>query len=44
MIKFLKYATLDMPTPNVVVEWLKHLLHILEVPDSNLGLRTGYPD
>lgn len=26
-----------------VVEWLTHLLHIREVPASNIGLQTGYP-
>jgi hypothetical protein len=31
-------------TPNVDVEWLTRLLRILEVPDSDLGLETGYPD
>jgi hypothetical protein len=30
--------------PNVVVEWLPILLRIWEVPGSNLGLETGYPD
>jgi hypothetical protein len=28
----------------VVVEWLTILLHIREVPDSNLGPETGYPE
>jgi hypothetical protein len=27
-----------------VVEWLPILLRIWEVPDSNLGLESGYPD
>jgi hypothetical protein len=31
-------------TPNVVVEWLIHLLRILEVPDSNLNPKTRYPE
>jgi hypothetical protein len=30
--------------PNVVVEWLTPLLHIRDVPGSNLGPETGYPD
>jgi hypothetical protein len=29
---------------NVVVEWLTLLLHIREVPGSNLSPETGYPD
>jgi hypothetical protein len=29
--------------PNDVVEWLKLLLRIREVPGSNLGTQTGYP-
>jgi hypothetical protein len=29
---------------NVVVERLTLLLHIREVPGSNLGPKTGYPD
>jgi hypothetical protein len=29
---------------NVMVEWLTLQLHILEVPGSNLGPETGYPD
>jgi hypothetical protein len=29
---------------NVVVEWLTLLLRIQQVPGSNLGLETGYPD
>jgi hypothetical protein len=28
---------------NVVVDWLKLLLHIPEVPGSKLGPETGYP-
>jgi hypothetical protein len=31
-------------TPNILVEWLALLLRIREVPDSNLGLATGYAD
>jgi hypothetical protein len=30
--------------PNVMVEWLALLLRIREVPGSNLGPETGYPD
>jgi hypothetical protein len=30
--------------PNIVVEWLALLVRIREVPGSNLGLQTGYPD
>jgi hypothetical protein len=33
----------DSHLPNVVVEWLTLLLHICEVPGSNLGQDTGYP-
>jgi hypothetical protein len=29
---------------NFVVEWLALLLRIREVPASNLGSETGYPD
>jgi hypothetical protein len=29
---------------NVMVEWLPHLLHTLDVPGSNLGPEAGYPD
>jgi hypothetical protein len=28
--------------PNVMVEWLTFLLHILEVLDSNISLETSY--
>jgi hypothetical protein len=31
-------------SPKVVIEWLKLLLHIQEVPGSNLGPETGYPE
>jgi hypothetical protein len=34
----------DFVVANVVVEWLALLLSIWEVPGSNLGLETGYPD
>jgi hypothetical protein len=30
--------------PNVASEWLTHLLHIWQVPVSNIGLESGYPD
>jgi hypothetical protein len=30
--------------PKVILEWLALLLRIREVPGSNLGLKTGYPD
>jgi hypothetical protein len=30
-------------SPNVVVEWFQLLLHIREVPGSNLGTETVYP-
>jgi hypothetical protein len=30
--------------PNVVVEWLKLLLHNRKVPGLNLGKETGYSD
>jgi hypothetical protein len=30
--------------PNVAIEWLVFLLRIREVPDSNLGPKTGYSD
>jgi hypothetical protein len=29
---------------NVAVEWLTLLLSILEVPGSNIGPETGYPE
>jgi hypothetical protein len=29
--------------PNVVFMWLTLLIHIWEVPGSNLGPETGYP-
>jgi hypothetical protein len=29
--------------PNVMVKWLALLLHIWEIPDSNLGLKTNHP-
>jgi hypothetical protein len=29
---------------NVVVEWIKLLLRIREVPDSNLSQENGYPE
>jgi hypothetical protein len=31
-------------TLNVLVEWLTLLLNIREIPGSNLGPETGYPD
>jgi hypothetical protein len=30
--------------PNVVVEWLLLLLRIPEVPGSNIGFKTTYPE
>jgi hypothetical protein len=30
--------------PKVMIEWLTLLLHIREVPYSNLCLKTAYPD
>jgi hypothetical protein len=30
--------------PNVAVEWFAHLFRIREVPVSNLGQLTGYPE
>jgi hypothetical protein len=30
--------------PNVMVEKLTLMLHIREVPGSNLSLQTGYPE
>jgi hypothetical protein len=30
--------------PNIVVEWLTFLFRIWEVPGSNLGLESGYPN
>jgi hypothetical protein len=30
--------------PNIVFKWLTLVLHIAEVPGSNHGLETGYPD
>jgi hypothetical protein len=34
----------DTVVPNVVVEWFTLLLHIRDIPGSNLGPETGYPD
>jgi hypothetical protein len=31
-------------TPNVMAEWLTLLSHIRDVPGSNLGRETGYPE
>jgi hypothetical protein len=31
-------------TANVVVEWLKFLIRIREIPGSNPGPETVYPD
>jgi hypothetical protein len=31
-------------TPNIVVDWLRLLLHIHEVPILDLGPKTGYLD
>jgi hypothetical protein len=33
-----------MPVPNIMVEWLTLLLHIREVPVSNLCPDTNYLD
>jgi hypothetical protein len=38
------YNRAEIILPKVVVEWLKLLLHNREVPGSNLGPETGYPD
>jgi hypothetical protein len=38
-----KKTKTETQSPNVVVEWLTLLLRIREVPDSNMGLKTGYP-
>jgi hypothetical protein len=38
------YIGQHMHTPNGVFEWLKFLTCIREVPASNLGPETGYPD
>jgi hypothetical protein len=34
----------QLQVPNIAVEWLTHLFRIREVPGSNLGPDTGYPD
>jgi hypothetical protein len=34
----------EVNAPNVVIEWLTLLLRIREVPISNVGPETGYPD
>jgi hypothetical protein len=34
----------NIRVPNVVVKWLTLMLHIRELPDSNPGPDTGYPD
>jgi hypothetical protein len=36
--------TTKLLTLNVVIEWLKLLLRILDAPASNIGPDTGYPD
>jgi hypothetical protein len=36
--------TVIINIPKVAVEWLKPLLHIQEVPGSNLGPEAGYAD
>jgi hypothetical protein len=41
--KTVKLWLIALP-PNVVVEWLALLLRIREVPRSNLGPETGYPN
>jgi hypothetical protein len=35
---------LTLISPNVVVEWLTLLIHIREVPGSNIGPETVYPE
>jgi hypothetical protein len=30
--------------PNVAAKWLAFLLRIWEVPDLNIGQKTGHPD
>jgi hypothetical protein len=46
---FVKYLfvtgeTAGYNSATVVVEWLTFLLHIREVPGSNLSLETSYPE
>jgi hypothetical protein len=46
-LSYMPFLTSCDKTPflsNVVVECLKLLLRIQEVPDSNLSKETGYPD
>jgi hypothetical protein len=38
------YRSSTFMITNVLVEWLTLLLTIREVPGSNLGRETGYPD
>jgi hypothetical protein len=40
----LRSTTLHVKEPNFVMECLTFLFRILEVPGSNLGTDTGYPD
>jgi hypothetical protein len=35
---------MNFSLPTIVVEWLALLLHIREVPGSNLSLKTGSSD
>jgi hypothetical protein len=35
---------MKIPVLNVMIEWLTILLRIREVPGSNFGQETGYPD
>jgi hypothetical protein len=39
-----KFHITKTSTPNIMVEWLALLLYIQKILDSNLGLKTGYPD
>jgi hypothetical protein len=37
-------TSIRIETPNVMVEWLALLPHVREVPGSDLGPETGYPE
>jgi hypothetical protein len=43
ILALLRIQNTTSPDRKVVVEWLT-LLHIREVPGSNLGPETGYPE
>jgi hypothetical protein len=44
VIIFLTSMYTTSHVPNVIVEWLTHLLLLLKVPGTNLRPETGYPE